>query len=222
MTEPGRSPEQTGPRRPSDSDDVLIRARILRAADDLIRRLGVAATTLADVEEASETNAAGLRRHFPDEQSLVLAVISSRAATLLFEQRERFEHLDSIHALEEWRDVMVERNAVNDGLYGCELGSLAHQLGGRDPETREVMAGHFDTWQQLIADGFERLRDRGVLRPDADAPVLAALLLSSLQGGYLLAQVAGTVVPMRSALDSAISYVRTFADGPSLTPPIRD
>jgi len=53
--------------------------------------------------------------------------------------------------------------------------------------------------------------DNGVLRPDADPDGLAIGLMAALQGGYLLAQTARDVAPMKTALDMALEHVRSFA-----------
>jgi hypothetical protein len=54
----------------------------------------------------------------------------------------------------------------------------------------------------------------GVLRPDADPEALATGLMAALQGGYLLAQTARDVAPMRVALDMALAHVKSFAAAP--------
>ena len=73
------------------------------------------------------------------------------------------------------------------------------------------MAAHFATWQSLLAAGIARMRVNGTLRPEADPDALAAGSMAALQGGYLLAQTARDVEPMRTALDMAIAHVRSFA-----------
>lgn len=190
---------------------LATRARILDAADELMYTRGVAQTTLADVQAASGTSKSQLYQHFVDKDALVREVVSQRASRLLERQQKRLQRLDSLRGLELWRDALVERNAIRNGAYGCELGSLAHELADQDEEARQALARHFSTWQGLIAEGIDRMRDNGTLRPDADPNTLAAGLMAALQGGYLLAQTARDVEPMRIALDMAISHVRTFA-----------
>lgn len=172
---------------------------------------GVAQTTLADVQAASGTSKSQLYQHFVDKDALVREVVSQRASRLLERQQKRLQRLDSLRGLELWRDALVERNAIRNGAYGCELGSLAHELADQDEDARQALARYFSTWQGLIAEGIDRMRDNGTLRPDADPNTLAAGLMAALQGGYLLAQTARDVEPMRIALDMAISHVRTFA-----------
>lgn len=187
------------------------KARILEAADQLTYEKGVAQTTLEDVMTASGTSKSQLYQHFADKDVLVREVISLRASRVLERQAKRLERLDSLRGLELWRDALVERNALRNGAYGCELGSLAHELADQDEQARQALAAHFATWQGLLAAGIGRMQANGTLRPEADPDVLAAGLMAALQGGYLLAQTARDVEPMRIALDMAIAHVRSFA-----------
>ena len=187
------------------------KARILDAAAQLTYEKGVAQTTLEDVTVASGTSKSQLYQHFADKDVLVREVISLRASRVLEFQRRRLHRLDSLRGLELWRDALVERNALRNGAYGCELGSLAYELADQDEPARQALAGHFVTWLSLLTDGIERMRTNGTLRPETDPEALAAGLMAALQGGYLLAQTAHDVEPMRIALDMAIAHVRTFA-----------
>jgi len=187
------------------------RDRIVRAAAALMDTTGVNGTTLDDVRTASGTSKSQLYRHFVDKESLVQEVISLRAQELLVRQRRRLERLDSIRGLELWRDDIVRRNALRHGAHGCELGSLAAELADQDEAARASLNDHFTTWQGLLSAGLTRMIDKGVLRPDADPEVLAIGLMAALQGGYLLAQTARDVAPMKTALDMALEHVRSFA-----------
>ncbi len=187
------------------------RARILQAAVDLTYVKGVHATTLDDVRAASGTSKSQLYQHFPDKDALVHAVIEARASTLLDQQQERLRRLSSIRGLERWRDSIVQANALRNGAYGCPLGSLASELADQDETAREALAGHFASWEDLLAAGFRRMRDSGALRPDADPQTLATGVMAALQGGYLLAQTAHDAGPMRVALDMAIDHVKAYA-----------
>ena len=176
---------------------------------------GVNATTLDDVRAASSTSKSQLYQHFPDKDALVHSVIDARAGTLLEQQGERLRRFNSIRGLERWRDSIVQANGLRNGAYGCPLGSLAGELADHDEVARTALAGHFASWEGLLADGFRRMRDSGVLRPDADPPTLATGLLAALQGGYLLAQAAHDAAPMRIALDMAIAQVKAHTTQPT-------
>ena len=175
---------------------------------------GVNATTLDDVRIASGTSKSQLYRHFADKESLVQAVISVKAEEVLGRHRQRLERLNSIRGLEIWRDAVVQRNALRNGAYGCELGSFASELADQDEAARTALNDHFRTWEGLLAAGLSRMVEAGVLRRDADPEVLATGLMAALQGGYLLSQTARDVGPMQIALDMAIAHVKSFAAAP--------
>lgn len=190
---------------------VATRDRIVAAAAELMYTRGVAATTLDDVRAASGTSKSQLYHHFADKDALVHAVIEVRAGEVLQRHEQRLRRLNSMRGLELWRDAVLQRNALRNGAYGCELGSLAGELADQDDEARVALAGHFRTWQGLLSDGLERMRDNGTLRADADPVMLATGLMAALQGGYLLAQTARDTTPMAIALDMAIDQVRAYA-----------
>jgi len=60
--------------------------------------------------------------------------------------------------------------------------------------------------------------DRGALRPEADPEKLATTLLATLQGGLLLTQTKRDPAPLATALDSALTYVESFAAIPPSDP----
>ena len=73
------------------------------------------------------------------------------------------------------------------------------------------MAG-YRRWHEAIRDGLVDLRDRGVLVDSADVDGLATALLTSLQGGLLLAKVQRDGQPLETALSTAIDHIATFAE----------
>lgn len=192
---------------------AVTRTRILTTAAELIRARGVAATTLEDVRAASGTSKSQLYHHFPDKDALVHEVIALRARQVLDRERRQLERLNSLRGLERWRDALVGSNAVADGAYGCAIGSLASELADQDDEARRALQAVFQRWEGLLAQGLERMRGNGVLRPEADPGQLATGIMAALQGGYLLAQTAHDGEPMAVALDMAIDHVKAYAPG---------
>jgi AcrR family transcriptional regulator len=187
------------------------RARIVEAAADLMYRKGVSATTLDDVRIASDTSKSQLYHHFGDKDALIQAVIDVRATQILAREEKRLQRLDSFKGLERWRDAIVQNNELQNGAYGCALGSMANELSDSNDEARVVLDETLREWERLFVTGFERMRESGVLRADADSERLAVSLMAALQGGYLLAQAAHDVAPMAIALDTAIEHIKSLA-----------
>jgi AcrR family transcriptional regulator len=185
------------------------RDRIVQAAADLMYVRGVNATTLDDIRAATGTSKSQLYRHFSDKDALIHAVIALRGQQVLERETRRLGRLSSFSGLTRWRNALVQVNALQDGAYGCALGSMANELADTDEQARASLAGLFRSWEELLAAGLRRMQAKGTLSPDADPDRLAVGLMAALQGGYLLASTARDVRPMEIALDLALAQVKS-------------
>jgi AcrR family transcriptional regulator len=187
------------------------RSRIVATAADLMRVRGVGGTTLDDVVLASNVSKSQLYRHFADKPALVRAVIEFVGEQTVTGERERLEKVRTFAGLRRWRDALVEHNALQDGRYGCALGSLANEVSDQDSVARRKLHDLFRAWQELFEDLLRRFQQEGVIPRDADVAQLATGFVAAVQGGYLLAQTSRDVTPMASAIDMAISHLRLLA-----------
>ena len=141
-------------------------------------------------------------------------VITRQVAEFLKRQQRHLEHLDSFRGLERWRDDLIEGNALLTGAHGCPQEPLEGKPSDRNEEVRKAITRHFSAWQRLLEDGLTRMKDTGALRPEADVTTLTTGIMAALQGGYLLAQTARDIAPVKIALDMAFAHVRTYAAAP--------
>jgi TetR/AcrR family transcriptional repressor of nem operon len=192
------------------------RARLISSAADLMYVRGVNAVTLDDVRAATGTSKSQLYKHVPaGKPELVRAVVALRAEQVLEREGQRLARLKSITGLRRWRDALVQGAALRGGAHGCALGNLAVELSDQDEQARTSLSAHFATWEGLLAAGFHRMQDSGVLRATAEPDALAIGLMAALQGGYLLAQADHDVTPMATALDMAITHIDSLTNTPS-------
>lgn len=190
------------------------RDRIVQGAAELMYVKGVNATTLDDVMAATGTSKSQLYRHFPDKDALVHAVIALRGQQILDRETQRLGRLNSFSGLIRWRNALVQVNSLQNGAYGCALGSMANELADQDEHARASLAGLFRDWEDLLAAGLRRMQAKGTLSSDADPDRLAVGVMAALQGGYLLASTAHDVRPMEIALDLALDQVRSYRTEP--------
>jgi TetR/AcrR family transcriptional regulator, transcriptional repressor for nem operon len=189
--------------------------RIIAAAADLFFRQGVAGTSIPDVQVAAGVSSSQIYHHFGDKLGLVRAVAAHQIDVTLDRQRPLFDRMDSIAALEEWRDWAISLQRERECEGGCEIGSLASELNETEPTVREDLAGGYRRWQAAIRIGLETMKERGDLRSEADPEVLAMALLTALQGGLLMAQTLRDTGPLKAAMDAVIAHVRSFATASS-------
>jgi AcrR family transcriptional regulator len=183
------------------------RSRIVATAAGLMRVRGVGGTTLDDVVLASNVSKSQLYRHFDDKPALVRAVIEFVGERTIGGERERLARVRTLAGLRRWRDALVEHNALQDGRYGCPLGSLANEVSDQDSAAREKLLDLFTAWQDLFEDLLHRFQQDGVIPPDTDVAPLATGFVAAIQGGYLLAQTSRDVTPMAAAIDMAIAHL---------------
>jgi len=185
------------------------RARIIQAAADLMFSQGVSGTSIPDVLAAAGVSASQLYHYFEDKHALVRAVIAHQTKMALDIQAQF--PLDSIAALEAWRDAIVALQTDRNCKGGCVIGSLASELADSDPQARADLAAGMARWADAIREGLTAMQSRGELRADADPQQLALFVLAALQGGLLLTQVHENAAPIKVALDAAIAHVASFA-----------
>ncbi len=184
------------------------RARIVAAAAELVFAHGVARTGIDDVRRQAGVSASQLYHYFTDKDDLVRAVIAHQTDGILDAQQPLLDHLDSIEALERWRDLLVDLQEQRHCQGGCPIGSIAAELADDDPRARADLAAGFERWEAPIRAGLARMRERGDLRADTDTDALALALLAALQGGLVLTQTRRSTEPLRAALDAMIAHVR--------------
>jgi TetR/AcrR family transcriptional repressor of nem operon len=187
------------------------RARIVAAAAELMYERGVAGTATEDVLRAAAVSNSQLYHYFADKGDLTRAVIAHQVERVVGYNEAALADLDSFAALEAWRDAMVAIVTQGRGLGGCPIGSLASEIADSDEDARVALVAGFDRWEAEICRGLQAMRDRGVLRAQADPGELALVVLAAHQGGLLLSQARRDPTPLRVALDGAIAYLATFA-----------
>jgi len=182
------------------------RSRIVNAAADLIYAHGVDRTSLDAVMAKADVSKSQLYHYFADKDALVLEVIALQTERVLGAQQPHLGALDSLRALQLWRDALVQLNASTGGK-GCPLGSLVSELANDSEAARKHLAAGLKIWSDCIERGLTKMRERGALAASANPHELAVALLSAVQGGLLLSKAAQTSRPLEIAIDMAIAHV---------------
>lgn len=200
----------SAPRRLTAKGEAT-RARIVRAAADLVLVHGVTRTGVEDVQREAGVSASQLYHYFGDKQTLMRAVIAHQTTEVLAAQQPELDALDDFDALERWRDRLVALQRARHCVGGCPIGSIAAEVADDDPDARADLAEGFEQWEAPLRSGLATMRDRGVLRADADPDRLALALLAAVQGGLVLTQTRRSTVPLETAVDAVLELIRGYA-----------
>jgi AcrR family transcriptional regulator len=184
------------------------RARIVRAATELVADRGVADTSLDDVRERAHASKSQLYLYFDDRDALMRAVAQATCDSVMDTQADELAGFDSLAGIKRYLDWQVALQVERQARGGCPIGSLAGQLAERDDGARLALADGFARWEQGLRDGLETMAARGELRKDADPSLLAKQTLAALQGGLVLTQVRRDPEQLRAAADAALALIR--------------
>jgi TetR/AcrR family transcriptional regulator, transcriptional repressor for nem operon len=192
------------------------RARIVGVAARLMFERGVAGTSIEEVRNAAAVSGSQVSHYFHDKRVLTRQVVTARCNDVReFHAQPRLGTLDSIEALQAWADANIADINTIYRQGGCVFGSLAAELIEADAEIHSDLAAAYNQWLELFRTGLTAMRRRGELRPDADPRHLAVSLVVAHQGGALITYVTDNPEPLRTALNAAVEYVRSFAPSPN-------
>jgi TetR/AcrR family transcriptional regulator, transcriptional repressor for nem operon len=193
------------------------RGRIVAEAATLMHERGVIGTSTEDVRAAAGVSASQIYHYFGDKRALTRAVIEYQTDAILEFQEPLLARLDGLDALRQWAAVIVDIQRSRNFRGGCPLGALASELAESDSAAREDLVAGYQRWQHAIRGGLAAMKDRGELVAGADVDKLATALLTTLQGGLLLAKTLRDGAPLETALEAMIDHIASFADRPGDT-----
>ena len=110
--------------RPQRADAVRSRARILGAAEELVRRQGASVPTDA-IARAAGVGSATLYRHFPTRAALFESLFVEQTGALCAEADRLARERDPASALEAWLHLLIRRTIANRALAATALGPEA-------------------------------------------------------------------------------------------------
>jgi len=169
---------------------------------------GVASTSIEDVQAAAGVSASQIYYYFSDKHGLVRAVIDHQCESVLGVQKPLLANLDSIEALEAWRDVIVSIHRDGRNQQGCPMGSLTSELSRSAPEARADLRAGFSRWEEVLRDGLRVMRERGELPDRVDPERFALALLAAVQGGLVLTQARRDTIALEASLGTLIDCLR--------------
>jgi TetR/AcrR family transcriptional repressor of nem operon len=185
------------------------RERIVERAAELFAARGIAATSVDEVTAAAGVGKGQFYHYFRSRDELAAAAVGYRCAQVITRLTEALGGVASLAALERALTGLVA-GFEESGMPGCPIGTLATEVAGRNEEARLQAAAGFDTWEQLLSDALERMRQDGELRADARPAVLATGLLASIEGGMVLSQARKDTASLRVAVEAGLARVRAF------------
>lgn len=155
---------------------------------------GYHACNLIDLLKRAGSSKGGLYHYFGSKKELALESIKTVLEPFIdgFWKQGLQKHDDPIVALEsllkELPHTPLLKNTPFEIRYGCPLNNLVHELGANDEDFSILLASLLNTWQDAIADAFERAINANIIRADVNVQQLAYFVIASIEGSLSIAK----------------------------------
>ena len=187
---------------------MTTRDKLVETASRLFASQGYHATGMADILNEAQVHRGSLYHAFSSKKDLLVAVledyrngIGERLLKPAFGGIE--DPVERILALlARYRHFLEETRF----FFGCPIGSLALELREPDEEVRALLAVNFDAWIRAVELCLIEARDR--LPPDVDRRSLATFVLTTMEGGVMLARTYRRIEPF----DAAVAHLRDYLE----------
>jgi AcrR family transcriptional regulator len=156
--------------------------KILSTARRLFVQQGYTATSMRQVAEMAGIGKATIYHHFPDKQSIVMALLShnlARMETAL--QRVRAES-------DPRRRIQVAAETSVDFLFESAdiMQIVRREIPGARDQMQAGFAKFFQEYMALLAEAIQRGTEQGIFRP-VDPLSTARVLMTMIQGTFAMA-----------------------------------
>lgn len=190
---------------------VDTRERLIEATRELLWERGYVGTSPGAIMRRSGVGQGSLYHHFSGKPALALAAVERSAAELMATAESFFSAPGSaLERIEAW--LRRER----DVLRGCPIGRLTQDPEVvADPVLRAPVDEALGRLQSSLADVIRQGQQVGEIDPTANAREIAAAVVATLQGGYVLARAAASPQPF----DAAVAGVLVLLRGLSVADP---
>ncbi|MBS0435282.1 MAG: TetR/AcrR family transcriptional regulator [Proteobacteria bacterium] len=190
------------------SESSATRNRVIDAASRLFATRGFAATSIADIAEASGLLKGNLAYYFKTKQDLLEAVVAARAKALWDELVVPARPGEDVRATVGRLLDHVRSTADELAQYGCPVGGLATELGKTDEAMHADAASLLLNLEAYLCEAFARAM------PRKDAERAAEHLLARLQGAAVVAQARRDPSVVGRQVDDAEAWLATVLAAP--------
>jgi TetR/AcrR family transcriptional repressor of nem operon len=179
-------------------------SRLLASTRELLWERGYVGTSPKAIQQRSGVGQGSMYHHFQGKQDLAATAIGQSAAELRVSVAELLNKGGSPR-----ERITAYLRREREVLKGCPIGRLTQDPEIiADPQLRAPVDETL-TWvrtrlAELLAEG----KALGEFAADVDPAAVAATLLATLQGGYVLARAANSAEPYQLAIDGALSLLR--------------
>ncbi|MHC8334543.1 TetR/AcrR family transcriptional regulator [Pseudomonas sp. LB3P25] len=182
------------------------RSDLLASAEILLRTMGYAAFSYADLAEDIGIKKASIHHHFPTKESLAIAIVES----YLFRFKNQLERINDentgiIDRLNAFA-VMFAQSSENAMLPLC--GALAAELLALPESLKEMTRDFFEIHLNWLQANIALGQEAGELKAELDSVKVARFILNTLEGGSFVSWALNDNYEQSSGFDFILDGLR--------------
>lgn len=186
------------------------RQRMVRAAIELLRERGYAATSFHDVLERSAAPRGSIYHHFPDGKAqLVAEAVRQYSDATLRRLAAAATRGSSVETVGLFLDVTRDGLRASDFRAGCAVAAVVLDTTPEDAVLLSLTAAAFRAWREILTEAFQR---DGL--PPVRARSLAALVVAAVEGALILARAERDLAPVDDVAAELLTHVRSAVSEP--------
>jgi TetR/AcrR family transcriptional repressor of nem operon len=189
-----------------DHEDVMkAKGELVKAAKKLMWERGYEAMSPRDLLEESGAGQGSLYHHFKGKMDLASVALEEVSDEMRQLARETVGTDGS--ALDR---VFRYLDVTRDGLKGCRMGRFAAESSIAEAALRNPVERYFRELQQVLAGALREAQADGELPKRLDASELAMMLISVVQGGFVVSRVYRDRNAINRATETAKSLLKSL------------
>jgi len=182
------------------------RTAILQAAKQLLLEVGYESMSPRMVLDRSNAGQGSFYHHFAGKKHLAKTVLEEIANEMIADLSSTFEN-DRLTPLEKLDHYLAK---PRNGQQGCKLGRLANEKAFDDDELRQPLRRYFSFVLALVNKELEQAVEQGLMPADTPVDALAHLLVSAVQGGYVLSKSLADKASVNVATSGARTLLKAY------------
>ncbi len=182
------------------------REKIIKAAQTLLYLEGYEAMSPGKVLKLSGAGKGSLYHHFSGKPALARTVLDGVADELCKTAKSVFDNENMTP------DKKIEQflSRKRHGLLGCKLGRLANEKAFLDENLRAPLEAYFSFVLGQVKRTLKEGIDQGVFREQMPVEAIAHLIISSIQGGYVVSKSLNNDEAVNLATSGAIELLSSY------------
>lgn len=189
---------------PHSAKGQATREKLIKAASRLVIRKGFDRTSIGEILKASGVKKGNFFYHFPDKESLGLAVLERDRAQMLAMIEGSLQASRPLDSIGEFFQQAVQKHKAAGFIGGCLWGNTALEMSDSNPVFTTYVTEVFAAWTAKLEEVVRAGQKTGEIRRDVPAAALARSIIAAVEGGIMQSRLTKKPREMKSCLTAML------------------